>query len=196
MCIIKRQLTLRNLSQGEKNSDRTSGKSAIADFAKFAEAGITSIDTADIYGPSERLVGEYVQSLKAEERAGVQASHKHLSLQRCSSSPVAKAPAAWKMLRYRAIRTTSILVVQILTKCCFFYPQDMANPSVASVRKRIEQSTSNLATAPDLVQLYWHNYSIPVSDDCSIPHVEAFDGQGKAFVGRIHLSCPSTNGPE
>ena len=50
-----------------------------------------------------------------------------------------------------------------MTKCCFFYPRDMAAPTVASVRQRIEASTQALGRKPDLVQLYWHDYKTKVT---------------------------------
>lgn len=51
---------------GDRATDRTSGKAAVQDFQKFVEAGITTFDTADIYGPSERIIGEYLSSLSPE----------------------------------------------------------------------------------------------------------------------------------
>ncbi len=39
-------------------ADRTRGGEAVADMAAFARAGITSLDTADNYGPAEALVGK------------------------------------------------------------------------------------------------------------------------------------------
>jgi aryl-alcohol dehydrogenase-like predicted oxidoreductase len=45
---------------GEHETDRTSGNAAVEDFQKFAAAGITTFDTADIYGPSEGLIGKYL----------------------------------------------------------------------------------------------------------------------------------------
>ena len=47
---------------GDKDSDRTEGREAVEDFERFAEAGIRTFDTADIYGPSEKLIGEYLRS--------------------------------------------------------------------------------------------------------------------------------------
>ncbi len=57
---------------GDRATDRTSGKAAIEDFQKFVAAGVTTFDTADIYGPSERIIGEYVSSLSTEARAKIQ----------------------------------------------------------------------------------------------------------------------------
>lgn len=56
--------------RGDKASDHTTGKSAVADFDKFVEAGITTFDTADIYGPSEELIGKYLDGRGGSE--GVQ----------------------------------------------------------------------------------------------------------------------------
>jgi aryl-alcohol dehydrogenase-like predicted oxidoreductase len=44
---------------GDPDSDRTRGKDAVEDFRTFASNGITTFDTADIYGPSESLIGEF-----------------------------------------------------------------------------------------------------------------------------------------
>lgn len=46
---------------GDKGSDRTGGREAVDDFERFEEAGIHTFDTADIYGPSEKLIGEYLR---------------------------------------------------------------------------------------------------------------------------------------
>ncbi|KAL4429190.1 hypothetical protein ABPG77_010169 [Micractinium sp. CCAP 211/92] len=45
---------------GDRATDRTSGQAAIDDFSAFVAAGITTFDTADIYGPSESLIGLYL----------------------------------------------------------------------------------------------------------------------------------------
>ena len=47
---------------GDRSSDRTSGNSAVQDFQAFVDNGITTFDTADIYGPSEQLIGRYLAS--------------------------------------------------------------------------------------------------------------------------------------
>ncbi|KAL4854303.1 putative aldo-keto reductase 1 [Chlorella vulgaris] len=47
--------------------DHTSGQAAIDDFAPFVAAGVTTFDTADIYGPSEALIGRYLSSHPAEK---------------------------------------------------------------------------------------------------------------------------------
>ena len=47
--------------RGDRKTDRTAGKAAVADFAAFENAGITAFDTADIYGPSQELIGEYIK---------------------------------------------------------------------------------------------------------------------------------------
>ncbi|PSC75888.1 aldo keto reductase isoform B [Micractinium conductrix] len=56
---------------GDRASDRTSGQAAVDDFQPFVDAGITTFDTADIYGPSESLIGRYLASHQAE-KANVQ----------------------------------------------------------------------------------------------------------------------------
>jgi len=57
---------------GDRATDRTSGKAAVQDFQQFVQAGITTFDTADIYGPSERIIGEYLSSLSPEARSKCQ----------------------------------------------------------------------------------------------------------------------------
>lgn len=47
---------------GDRSTDRTSGNAAVQDFQAFVDAGITTFDTADIYGPSEQLIGRYLVS--------------------------------------------------------------------------------------------------------------------------------------
>ena len=47
--------------RGDRKTDRTAGKAAVADFAAFEKAGITTFDTADIYGPSQELIGEFIK---------------------------------------------------------------------------------------------------------------------------------------
>jgi len=52
---------------GDRASDRTIGKFAVDDFQSFVDAGITTFDTADIYGPSEELIGKYLDSRGGSE---------------------------------------------------------------------------------------------------------------------------------
>ena len=47
--------------RGDRKTDRTAGKAAVADFTAFEKAGITTFDTADIYGPSQELIGEFIK---------------------------------------------------------------------------------------------------------------------------------------
>eukprot|EP00271_Cylindrocystis_brebissonii_P015867 TRINITY_DN38915_c0_g1_i1.p1 TRINITY_DN38915_c0_g1~~TRINITY_DN38915_c0_g1_i1.p1 ORF type:complete len:510 (+),score=52.55 TRINITY_DN38915_c0_g1_i1:464-1993(+) len=72
--IIKGCWQLAGGHRGERESDRTGGQAALADFQKFVEAGVTTFDTADIYGPSESLIGEYV---RRHGREGLQLFTKH-----------------------------------------------------------------------------------------------------------------------
>mmetsp|Transcript_13859 Transcript_13859/g.34859 ORF Transcript_13859/g.34859 Transcript_13859/m.34859 type:complete len:408 (+) Transcript_13859:190-1413(+) len=57
--------------RGDKGSDRTQGKSAVEDFDAFVSAGVTTFDTADIYGPSEELIGKYLDQ-RPEGAEGLQ----------------------------------------------------------------------------------------------------------------------------
>lgn len=47
-----------------------------------------------------------------------------------------------------------------MTKVCLFDGVDMAGVSAASMRQAVATSTTRLGTAPDVVQLYWGDYSI------------------------------------
>lgn len=46
---------------GDPVSDRTSGAEAVNDLAIFHRVGINTLDTADNYGPSEALIGQYLR---------------------------------------------------------------------------------------------------------------------------------------
>jgi len=59
--------------KGDRKTDRTAGSAAVNDFSRFVSSGVTTFDTADIYGPSERLIGEYLKTLSETERSKVQA---------------------------------------------------------------------------------------------------------------------------
>lgn len=61
MQVIKGNWQLSGGHAGDKGDDRTRGSAAVADMASFAAAGVTTFDTADIYGPSEGLIGEFVR---------------------------------------------------------------------------------------------------------------------------------------
>ena len=60
--VIKGNWQLSGGHKGDRGDDRTAGKQAIADFKAFVDAGVTTFDTADIYGPSESLIGDYINS--------------------------------------------------------------------------------------------------------------------------------------
>ena len=60
--IVKGCWQLSGGHHGDKATDRTNAANAIEDFGKFVDAGITTFDTADIYGPSEELIGKYLNS--------------------------------------------------------------------------------------------------------------------------------------
>jgi len=64
--IVKGCWQLSGGHKGDRGSDRTSGKGAQEDFALFREAGITTVDTADIYGPSEAIIGGYIKTMDAD----------------------------------------------------------------------------------------------------------------------------------
>ena len=59
--VIKGNWQLSGGHKGDRADDRTAGASAVQDFDAFVQAGITTFDTADIYGPSEGLIGDYLR---------------------------------------------------------------------------------------------------------------------------------------
>eukprot|EP00898_Chlorokybus_atmophyticus_P004752 jgi/Chlat1/5278/Chrsp35S05238 len=69
--IVKGCWQLSGGHRGERDTDRTAGREAVQDFEKFVEAGITTFDTADIYGPSESLIGRYLSTLRKKSGVAV-----------------------------------------------------------------------------------------------------------------------------
>lgn len=69
--MIKGNWQLSGGHKGTSSDDRTAGSKAVADFEAFVQSGITTFDTADIYGPSEKLIGEYIRS-RPEGKEGLQ----------------------------------------------------------------------------------------------------------------------------
>ncbi|CAG9464603.1 unnamed protein product [Pedinophyceae sp. YPF-701] len=59
--IVKGCWQLSGAHRGDRATDRTTGAAAVEDFGAYERAGITAFDTADIYGPSEGLIGKYVK---------------------------------------------------------------------------------------------------------------------------------------
>jgi len=59
--VIKGCWQLSGGHRGDKETDRTVGAAAVQDFAAFADAGITTWDCADHYGPAELLIGRYLR---------------------------------------------------------------------------------------------------------------------------------------
>lgn len=66
--VIKGCWQLSGGHRGESVTDRTTGKEAIQDIHTFVNAGITTLDTADIYGPSEKIIGSYRDTYPEESR--------------------------------------------------------------------------------------------------------------------------------
>jgi len=60
--VIKGCWQLSGGHRGDRASDRTGGEAAVADFRAFYEAGVTSFDAADHYGPAEVLMGRFLAS--------------------------------------------------------------------------------------------------------------------------------------
>lgn len=63
-------------TQGDAASNRTEGDAAVADFGQFFNAGITTWDAADHYGPAELLIGQYLAQ-HPEQRASIQVCSKY-----------------------------------------------------------------------------------------------------------------------
>ncbi len=47
--------------RGDPRTDRTTGSAAMQDLDAFIRAGVTTLDTADVWGPNEALVGQYLR---------------------------------------------------------------------------------------------------------------------------------------
>ncbi|KAF8072566.1 UKL1 [Scenedesmus sp. PABB004] len=58
--VIKGCWQLSGGHRGERDTDRTGGKAAVDDFTAFDQAGITTWDAADHYGPAELLIGRWL----------------------------------------------------------------------------------------------------------------------------------------
>lgn len=69
--VIKGNWQLAGGHKGSSSDDRTSGKKAVEDIDKFVSAGVTTLDTADIYGPSEKLIGDFIRG-RPQGRTGVE----------------------------------------------------------------------------------------------------------------------------
>lgn len=59
--VIKGCWQLSGGHRGDDSTDRTAGQKAVEDFSKFYNAGITSWDCADHYGPAELLIGRCLE---------------------------------------------------------------------------------------------------------------------------------------
>ncbi len=66
--VIKGCWQLSGGHRGEGRSDRTFGHAAVEDIHTFVHNGITTLDTADIYGPSEKIIGSYRREFPSEGR--------------------------------------------------------------------------------------------------------------------------------
>jgi len=107
--------------KGDRTSDRTTGREAESDFGAFVDVGVTTFDTADIYGPSEQIIGRFIKKRGGE-----------------GASPP----------------------VQVLTKSCWF-GNEMRSLDRSAVDRGVDRSRKNLGVDKlDLVQLYWHDYSV------------------------------------
>lgn len=64
--IIKGCWQLSGGHRGDPATDRTAGQAAVDDLRAFADVGVTTLDTADHYGPSEELIGRYIKQYGAQ----------------------------------------------------------------------------------------------------------------------------------
>lgn len=70
--VIKGCWQLSGGHSGDRNTDRTRGAEAVQDIGTFVRNGITTLDTADIYGPSEEIIGRFFeQNIDARDRCQV-----------------------------------------------------------------------------------------------------------------------------
>ncbi|KAI8470573.1 MAG: NADP-dependent oxidoreductase domain-containing protein [Monoraphidium minutum] len=97
--VIKGCWQLSGGHKGDKATDRTAGREAVADFRPFYDAGITSFDMADHYGPAEALAGKFLASDPAL-RPGCQVLSKY-----CVFSPLEMASVSGAAVR-KAIDTS------------------------------------------------------------------------------------------
>ena len=70
--VIKGNWQLSGGHAGDRATDRTRGEDAVADFAAFVDAGVTTFDTgpeACGYGPSETVIGEYLRTAHGRAHA-------------------------------------------------------------------------------------------------------------------------------
>jgi len=70
--VIKGNWQLSGGHAGDRATDRTRGDDAVADFATFVDAGVTTFDTgpeACGYGPSETVIGEYLRTAHGRAHA-------------------------------------------------------------------------------------------------------------------------------
>ncbi|KAG2501704.1 hypothetical protein HYH03_000205 [Edaphochlamys debaryana] len=62
--------------RGDRETDRTSGQAAVDDFLAFSNAGETTFDAADHYGPAEVLIGRFLAA-NPDKRAQTQVLTKY-----------------------------------------------------------------------------------------------------------------------
>ena len=109
------------------------------------DAGITALDTADIYGPSERVVGQFVAGTTSNNPGGSTTKGGFLSSSSSSSStttPLSVPPPPVPCTKF----------------CCFRFLQDI-DPT--EVKQRIQQQCERLQVSQlPLVQYFWSDYDI------------------------------------
>eukprot|EP00897_Mesotaenium_endlicherianum_P000044 jgi/Mesen1/1003/ME000120S00161 len=122
--IIKGCWQLSGGHRGDAESDRTAGRAAVEDLGAFANAGITSFDTADHYGPSESLIGEYLRkSGRGKQARGVQVFTKY-----CVFSPADMRNPTRQAVRRAVDRACGNLGVNSLDLLQFYW-QDYKEPA-------------------------------------------------------------------
>ena len=105
------------------------------------DAGITALDTADIYGPSERVVGQFVAGTTSNNPGG--------STKGFLSSPATTSTSS---------TPSSVPPVPCTKFCCFRFLQDIDR---TEVKQRIQQQCERLQVSQlPLVQYFWSDYDI------------------------------------
>jgi aryl-alcohol dehydrogenase-like predicted oxidoreductase len=172
--VIKGNWQLSGGHKGSRSDDRTSGNQAVSDFQRFVDAGVTTFDTADIYGPSEALIGEYVKKRGGAE--GLQLLTKSCKFGGDMSNV---SQQSMSQVRSRACRCDRSMIFQCQTNHDYSSAQIAIRPCMSAHTRVQPTSSQTLGAHPpvllqgitksllnlnvasvDLVQFYWHDYSV------------------------------------
>jgi aryl-alcohol dehydrogenase-like predicted oxidoreductase len=176
MQVIKGNWQLSGGHRGNSADDRTRGDDALADFLVFEDAGITTFDTADIYGPSEALIGAYVRRRGGSEGLQLltksckfgndmltvsQRSISEVCLDCGDQALIAHATHGMCYLFLPALASTrmhTLFICAMVQYVGCLLARELRQNHVQG----ISRSLQNMAVpSVDLVQFYWHDYSVP-----------------------------------